>query len=254
MKQKLAPCKQWNRAHSPKASTLKRHPAMASCSGTTSTPPKLVVTFPPNHSTLRWHTTMAPCNGTTSTPLKLVVTLPSPHHSTLQWHPAMAPNNGTTSIPPKLKLVVAVPPQAQHTAMVPYDGQQWHHVHCTLQWHPGARSNPPKWFVALSPIGSKNPYSYRYLGKKQRRSVPKYLHYQNGYIWMLRLLYVSTCNNTQPKRCCFLRQQANPQTSLPPRLVENAQGSASSLNSVTSKSPHLVKFSGLVDSPIFTEV
>ena len=26
-------------------------------------------------------------------------------------------------------------------------------------------SNPPKWFVALPPIGSKNPYSYRYLGK-----------------------------------------------------------------------------------------
>ena len=41
---------------------------------------------------------------------------------------------------------------------------QWHHVHCTLQWHPGATSNPPKWFVALPPIGSKNPYSYRYLG------------------------------------------------------------------------------------------
>ena len=49
--------------------------------------------------------------------------------------------------------------------MAPYDGtQQWHHVHCTLQWHPGATSNPPKWFVALPPIGSKNRYSYRYLG------------------------------------------------------------------------------------------
>ena len=51
--------------------------------------------------------------------------------------------------------------------MKPCDGtQQWHHVHCTLQWHPGATSNAPKWFVALPPIGSKNPYSYRYLGKK----------------------------------------------------------------------------------------
>ena len=41
-----------------------------------------------------------------------------------------------------------------------YNGtQQWHHVHCTLQWHPGATSNPPKWFVALPPIGSKNPYA-----------------------------------------------------------------------------------------------
>ena len=29
----------------------------------------------------------APCNGTTSTPPKLVVTLP-PNHSALQWHPA----------------------------------------------------------------------------------------------------------------------------------------------------------------------
>ena len=27
--------------------------------------------------------------------------------------------------------------------MAPYNGtQQWHHVHCTLQWHPGATSNP----------------------------------------------------------------------------------------------------------------
>ena len=32
----------------------------------------------------------APSNGTTSTPPKLVVTL-APNHSTLQWHPAMAP-------------------------------------------------------------------------------------------------------------------------------------------------------------------
>ena len=46
------------------------------------------------------------------------------HPPTLQWHPAMAPCNGT---------------------------QHWHHVHCTLQWHPGATSNPPKWFVALPP-------------------------------------------------------------------------------------------------------
>ena len=47
----------------------------------------------PNHSTLE----MAPCNGTTSTPPKLVVTLSFPHHSTRQWHPTMAPSNGTTS-------------------------------------------------------------------------------------------------------------------------------------------------------------
>ena len=37
----------------------------------------------------------------------------------------------------------------------------------TLLWHPAmAPRPPPKWFVALPPIGSKNPYSYRYLGKK----------------------------------------------------------------------------------------
>ena len=42
---------------------------------------------------------MAPCNGTTSTPPKLVVTLPL-NHSTLQWHPTMAPSNGTTSTAP----------------------------------------------------------------------------------------------------------------------------------------------------------
>ena len=59
-------------------------------------------------------------------------TLP-PNHRTLQWHPTMA--------------------------------RQWHHVLCALQWHPGATSNPTKWFVALPPIRSKNPYSYRYLAK-----------------------------------------------------------------------------------------
>ena len=159
--------------------------------GTTSTPPKLVVTppahnstlqrhpamAPRNHSTLQWHPAMAPrplrqswpspsppptiahysgtqqwhhvhstiahyngtsaiasSNGTTSTPPKLAVTLPSPNHSTLQWHPTMEPSNGTT-----------------------------------LQWHPGATSNGRKWFVTLPPIGSKNPYSYRYLGKKRHQ-------------------------------------------------------------------------------------
>ena len=43
---------------------------------------------------------MAPSNGTTSTPPKLVVSLPSLNHSTLQWHPTMAPSNGTTSTAP----------------------------------------------------------------------------------------------------------------------------------------------------------
>ena len=81
---------------------------------------------------------------------------PPPHHSTLhwQWHPAMAPR------PLPQNWSSPSPPTIAH-----YNGtQQWHHVHCTLQWHPGATSNPPKWFVALPPIGSKNPYSYGYLG------------------------------------------------------------------------------------------
>ena len=87
---------------------------------------------------------------------KLAVTLPSvtfpSHHSTLQWHPAMAPR------PFPQRLVVT---------LLQHDGtQQWQH-HCTLQWHPGATSNPPKWFVA-PPFGSKNSYSFRYLGKKNR--------------------------------------------------------------------------------------
>ena len=82
------------------------------------------------NGTLQWHPAMAP------RPLPQSWSSPSPsitvhYNGTLQWHPAMAPR--------------------------PY---------CTLQWHPGATSNPPKWFVALPPIGSKNPYSYRYLGEK----------------------------------------------------------------------------------------
>ena len=118
---------QWHHGHSPEVGRHLPPPTIAHYNGTTSTPPKLAVTLP-NDSTLQWHRTMAPSNGTTSTPPKLVVTFP------LQpWHTTMAPCNGTTSTPP-------------------------------LQWHPGATSSLPKWFVALPPIGSKNPYSYRYLG------------------------------------------------------------------------------------------
>ena len=69
----LAPCngtQQWHHVHYPKVGrhpplgTLQRHlamaPAMAPSNGTTSTPPKLVITLPPNHSTLQWHPAMAP--------------------------------------------------------------------------------------------------------------------------------------------------------------------------------------------------
>ena len=151
---------------------------MAPSNRTTSTPPKLVVTLPSlRHSTLQWHpamatsngitstppehTTMAPCNGTQQWHCTHSPTIPhyngtlqwhqamalryvhSPNHSPLEWHPAMAPSNGTTSTPPKLVVTLSSP------------------HHSTRQWVP-----PPKWFVALPPIGSKNPYSYRYLGIK----------------------------------------------------------------------------------------
>ena len=106
---------------------------MAPWNGTTSTPPKLVVTLLPNHSTLQWHPAMAP------RPLRQSWPSPSPprtiahynaslqwhpamaprplNHSTLQWHPAIASSNGTTSTPSKL--VVTLLPN-----------------HSTLQWHP----------------------------------------------------------------------------------------------------------------------
>ena len=130
-------------------------------------------------SSHRHPTTIAPCNGTTSIP-KLVDTLPSPHHNTLQWHPAIAPrpqswspSSPTHSTPTPRKLVVTLPSNGT---------LQWHHVHSpevgrhpsatiasALRWNPamaprplhpaiaGPTSNPPP------PIGSKNPYSYRYL-------------------------------------------------------------------------------------------
>ena len=142
----------------PHHSTLQWHPTMAPSNGTTPTPPKLVVTLPPNHSTLQRHPSTAPCNGTSTPPIfwspypqtiahyngtlrwhpamaprpLLQGWHPTPHHSTLQWHPTMAPSNHTTSTPPR------------HTTAHHNGTEQWHHVHCTLQWHPGATSNPPK--------------------------------------------------------------------------------------------------------------
>ena len=77
---------------------------------------------------------MAPSNGTTSTPPKLVVTLP-PNHSTLQWHRTMAPSNGTASI------------AHYNSTLVPRAIRQ-----------SGSSPSPL--------IGSKNPYSYHYLGNE----------------------------------------------------------------------------------------
>ena len=85
---------------------------MAPSNGTTSTPPKLVVTLP-NHSTLQWH----------------------PAHCTLQWHPC------ATSNPPKW--FVALPPLLEvrtpiaiaiwgnwPTARIKYGTKTW--WHCVL--------------------------------------------------------------------------------------------------------------------------
>ena len=135
---------------------------------------------------------MAPCNGNGTVHLKVG------HHpsSTLHWHPAMAPPppptiahyNGTLQWhhvhSPKSSS------QPQYTTMAPYNGTlQWYHVHCTLQWHLGVTSNPPKWFVALPPIGSKNPYSYRYLGNQESHHA-KNVHHQ-------KINTHATC----PKKC-----------------------------------------------------
>ena len=73
---------------------------LAPSNGTTSTPPKLVVTLPPNHSTLQWHPAMAP--------------RPLP-----QWHPAMAPR-------PLPQNWLSPLPQPR---MAPCNAQLWHHVH-----------------------------------------------------------------------------------------------------------------------------
>ena len=117
---------------------------LAPCNGTTSTPPKLVVMLGPNHSTLQWHPAMARPLPQSSPPTI------AHYNGTQQWHHVHSPKVGRWSSPS---------PQPYHTTMAPYDGtQQWHHVHspnpplhCTLQWHPGATSNQPKWFVALPP-------------------------------------------------------------------------------------------------------
>ena len=63
------------------------HPTMAPCNGTTTTPPKLVVTLrPPTiahyNGTLQWHHDHS---------TKIGRHPPPPNYSTLQWHPAMAP-------------------------------------------------------------------------------------------------------------------------------------------------------------------
>ena len=146
----------------PQHSTLQWHPAMAPSNvhrplpqSWSSPSPQTIAHY---NGTLQWHQVCSLPQSWSSwhpamaprTPPTLAVTLPSPHHSTLQWHPAMALSNGTTSTPPKL--VVTLSPNHSTLQWHPTMAQQWHHVLCTLQWHPGATSNPPKWFVALPPF------------------------------------------------------------------------------------------------------
>ena len=126
---------------------------MAPCNGTTSTPAKLAVTLPP---------TIEHYNGTLQWPLPQSWPSPSPPptpcNSTRQWHPAMAPRPLPQSWP--------FPP---HLATAPSSGtQQWHHVHCTLQWHPGATSNPPNKVVRRPPplLEVRTPIASAIWGKK----------------------------------------------------------------------------------------
>ena len=134
---------------------------------------------------------MAPCNGTLQWhhvhPPK-VGRHPPPNHSTLQWHPAMAP--------------LPAPTIAHYNGTV-----QWHHVHSpklvvtlprknsTLQWHSnGTTSSAPcngtlvprpirqSGSSPSPPIGSKNPYSYRYLGK-------------NGHLGAMVSMVSSVCSS-----------------------------------------------------------
>ena len=150
------------------------------------------------NGTLQWHPAMAP------RPLPQSWSSPSPqtianyngalqpppptiahYNGTLQWHPAMAPR-------PLPKVGRHPPP----TTIAHYNGtQQWHHVHSPkvgrhppLQWHP---TMAQQWHRVLWPcngtlvprpirqsgsspsprIGSKNPYSYRYLGNNRSTQV-----------------------------------------------------------------------------------
>ena len=136
---------QWRSSH--------RHPTIADYNGT-----------------VQWHHVHSPKVRRHPTPTIV-------HNGTVRWHRAMAP------CPPS-------PPTIAH-----YNGtRQWHHVHSlkvgrhpppptiahyngTLRWDPAMAPRPLHPAIALvprpicqsgsspsPPIGSKNPYSYRYLG------------------------------------------------------------------------------------------
>ena len=133
---------QWQHVHSPKVG---RHPTSQ------------------QHQTLRRHPAMAarPLPQSWSSPYPPTI---AHHNGTLRWHPAMAARplpqscyngtlgtNGTASTLPKL-VVRLMGPSNGNTSTAPCNG--------TLIPRPirqsGSSPSPP--------IGSKNPYSYRYLG------------------------------------------------------------------------------------------
>ena len=88
-----------------------------------------------------------------------------PNHSTLQWHPAMAPSNVHRPLPQSWS-------SPSPSAVANYNG--------TLRWHSNVTTSSAPCSGTLvprpirqsgsspsPPMGNKNPYSYRYLGKKQ---------------------------------------------------------------------------------------
>ena len=142
--------------------------------------------LPPNHSTLQWHPTKAPSNGTTATAPCNGTTSTQPQHTTMapcngtqQWHhvhSTIAHYNGTQQW------------HHVHSTIAHYNGtQQWHHVHSTIahyngtqQWHHVPLHPAMAFWCHVQcakvvrrppPIGSKNPYSYRYMGNNLFHSI-----------------------------------------------------------------------------------
>ena len=177
----------------------------------------------------------APCNGTTSTPPKLVVMLAPNHHvhpqswpspspptiahynGTLRWHPAMAPH-------PLPQSWSSTPPST-HTTMAICNGtQQWHHVHCTLQWHPGATSNQPKWFVLFvemfgcSGAVEVHGFGWLWLLIKNLLSFYNGRWYPNFRFLLATILGCTSFRNWPKKWFCTMTQ---PDDSKPPLMIQS---------------------------------
>ena len=132
------------------------------------------------------------------------------YNGTLQWHHVHSPKVG------------------RHKAIAHYNGtQQWHHVHSpklvvtfslsiahyngTLQWH---HVHSPKlvgsWsakVVCRPPplIGSKNPHSYRYLGKSRTESFFSRAHFPLAWLWeegYIVLYWIEAMDKQQPPNQC----------------------------------------------------